>query len=113
MRYPTIVIFLAAIVMTGCVSSEQRAAIQSQKEHNTCLSYGLKYGTPEYAQCRMQTSSQNQQAKAANTAAVLEASAKLMEMGRRKPAMNVTTHTYTYRGRVMHCTTTGGFTNCN
>lgn len=47
------------LLVAGCASPEQIAARQAAQgaqiaasDDTTCQSYGLKFGTPEYAQCR-------------------------------------------------------------
>ena len=43
-------VFVAALLaLAGCSTAEDRVAADDA----TCRSYGIKTGTPEYAQCRM------------------------------------------------------------
>lgn len=45
-----IIVFIGFLLLSGCMSpGEQWAANDDAR----CSSYGLNYGTPEYAQCRM------------------------------------------------------------
>lgn len=46
---------IIAVVSAGCESSAElaaRAAARAADDDSMCQSYGLKFGTPEYAQCR-------------------------------------------------------------
>jgi hypothetical protein len=53
---------ILATILGGCASAEQVAA----QRNLTCQSYGMQFGTPEYADCRMQLAQiqQAQQAEA-------------------------------------------------
>lgn len=51
-------VLLLALPLAGCFgqSGEQVEA----EQHNACMYYGFRYGSPEYANCRMQTAQQQQ-----------------------------------------------------
>jgi len=51
-----VVVFVVVLTLSGCASREEIAAGDDDK----CLSYGLKFGTPEYAQCRQNLDGQRQ-----------------------------------------------------
>ena len=52
-----IAIFIGLLVLSGCASRQELAVNDDAK----CQSYGLKFGTPEYAQCRQNTEEQRQE----------------------------------------------------
>jgi hypothetical protein len=45
-------IALLTFVLVGCTSTKEQVAKQNFDDDNTCASYGLKFGTTEYARCR-------------------------------------------------------------
>jgi hypothetical protein len=59
----TVVVIAGGSLLTGCVGSgyQRNVAIQ-QTDDERCQSYGLKFGTPEYAQCRQSLEGQRQAA---------------------------------------------------
>ncbi len=63
-RANTIIIFLVAVFLAGCMTPEERQAQQeelllriAEREDAECTSYGLKFGSPEYGDCRVQLAS--------------------------------------------------------
>jgi hypothetical protein len=63
--------FIIAILLllTGCMSSEERMAANNAKDDQACLSYGAKPGTDAYVTCRAQLEGARRQADAAEDAA--------------------------------------------
>ncbi|ANW04977.1 hypothetical protein [Bradyrhizobium icense] len=52
---------LLALLLGGCdVTASQERATADRVDDAGCASYGLKYGSPEYAQCRMSKDQQRQ-----------------------------------------------------
>ena len=65
--------FLAVtFLLSGCKTPEQRIADQAAADDATCKSYGLQFGTQQYAECRMRLTDQRQAAQAAADAALLQ-----------------------------------------
>jgi hypothetical protein len=61
-------VFISLLLLSACASDRdiaaEQAAIRQQvnmNEDSTCRSYGLKYGTTEYANCRQNQASQRSQ----------------------------------------------------
>lgn len=51
----------AALVLGGCdLTASQERATADRTDNAECTGYGLKYGSPEYAQCRMSRDQQRQ-----------------------------------------------------
>jgi hypothetical protein len=51
-----LIVLGALILMAACTTPEERAAKAAEYEAGenwACASYGLRFGTPEFAQCRM------------------------------------------------------------
>ena len=46
------------LAVTGCQTMEQRDARRGASDDATCKSYGLQFGTPQYAECRMRMQQQ-------------------------------------------------------
>ena len=69
MRY----VLMACVLLAGCAEMEaarQRAAAQQAADDNAqCQYYGIRYGTPEYGQCRIMLQQARAQADANQTAA--------------------------------------------
>jgi hypothetical protein len=54
-------VLLLALLLGGCdVTASQERATAERVDAAGCASYGLKYGSPEYAQCRMSKDQQRQ-----------------------------------------------------
>ncbi len=71
-------LFALCAAASGCMSSQEIAARQQAADNSTCVSYGLKFGTSEYAQCRQNIAAQRHAAEqtdkaiqAANTRAAI------------------------------------------
>lgn len=47
---------LAALLLAGCQSGEERLAAQNAKDDQQCLSYGSQKGSDGYVACRAQLS---------------------------------------------------------
>jgi hypothetical protein len=58
----------ACVALGGCVSQQELAA----RDDATCNSYGLQYGSPGYADCRMRIAENRQQALQAALAQINE-----------------------------------------
>ncbi len=63
-RANTMIIFLVAVFLAGCMTPEERQTQQEERllqiaesEDAECTSYGLKFGSPEYGDCRVQLAS--------------------------------------------------------
>jgi hypothetical protein len=57
-----VICIFSLIVLAGCASNEDRIAARDANDEATCQSYGLKFGTPEYAQCRQNIAARRQAA---------------------------------------------------
>jgi hypothetical protein len=58
-----VAVIAAGSLLTGCVDyGYQRDVAIQQTDDARCQSYGLKFGTPEYAQCRQSLEGQRQAA---------------------------------------------------
>ncbi len=66
------VILFCGVILTGCVSQQQIAAKRSADDDTTCTSYGLKFGTPEYAQCRQNAAAQRAATEQAQSLAAMQ-----------------------------------------
>lgn len=88
--------------------------LQQQNDDATCKSYGLKFGTSDYAQCREQLltirSNQNIAASNANAQNNAAAAAILMQQNNKQPAQPYMMPTNA--PVTTNCTTTGNYTNC-
>jgi hypothetical protein len=60
-------LFLAVLALMGCTSAEEVRQKNAALDDETCRSYGLTFGTPEYAQCRQNIANQ----RSANARAAL------------------------------------------
>ncbi|PSS59726.1 hypothetical protein C6558_36780 [Ensifer sp. NM-2] len=45
---------LLGITLSGCVSGEERQYIRSQRDANTCQSFGAPYGSSAYSNCMLE-----------------------------------------------------------
>jgi hypothetical protein len=53
---------LSLVLLTGCAARYERIAReQAEQDQATCTSYGLIYGTDEFAQCRLLLKKQRDQ----------------------------------------------------
>lgn len=52
------IVTIAVLVLTGCVSSDEQAAIDRADDENRCQSFGFKPGTERYSNCLMTQSAQ-------------------------------------------------------
>jgi hypothetical protein len=60
------IVVLLALLVGGCdLTASQERATAERADDAGCLSYGLKYGSPEYAQCRLSKDQQRQAKQAA------------------------------------------------
>lgn len=77
------VVVLLALALAGCVSTQDKIANQNSTDDGTCSSYGLKFGTPEYAQCRQHIADRREAQKMADqqgyNAAVLNMTSNLQK----------------------------------
>lgn len=62
---------LLALLLAGCMSSEERLAANNAKDDQQCLSYGAKPGTDAYVNCRTQLESARRQANASVEAGMI------------------------------------------
>jgi hypothetical protein len=60
---------MGALALCSCVSDKEREAMLAAEDSNRCQSYGLQYGTPQYAECRMRIDQQRTTLRAAAIAA--------------------------------------------
>jgi hypothetical protein len=67
----TLVVLAVALAMSGCVTPQEREAMQTRADDASCQSYGAKPGSPEYVQCRTAKSQQHEMANATMAAAVI------------------------------------------
>ncbi len=75
------IIFLCVIIaLAGCKhqTPEQVAAQQDAADDATCKSFGLQFGTPAYADCRLRLREQVQVKAAADNAAATETSQQVL-----------------------------------
>ncbi|MBR1170556.1 hypothetical protein [Bradyrhizobium liaoningense] len=61
--------FLFLLLLSGCMSKEERMAAANAKDDQQCLSYGAQKGTDAYVNCRAQLEASRRQADAALSAA--------------------------------------------
>lgn len=52
------IVTIAVLMLTGCVSSEEQAALDRADDENRCQSFGFKPGTERYSNCLMTQSAQ-------------------------------------------------------
>jgi hypothetical protein len=83
------VLIAASLSLAGCQTAEELA----QEDDSTCRSYGLQFGTPDYAQCRQYQQSDRtaryqayQQRQAIENAARAFSNAAAQNEKNRKPA---------------------------
>lgn len=62
-------ILLTLLLLTSCMSGEERLAANNAKDDQTCLSYGAQKGTDAYVACRAQLEGARRQADATEDAA--------------------------------------------
>lgn len=87
------VVVLAFLVLAGCYHGPSQQEIAAQDDM-TCRSYGINFGTPEYAQCRQNIVAQRQ----ANMRAVL--GSRPMQPAYQAPTYQIPTSTTTSCNRV-------------
>jgi len=94
---------LVAAAVAGCMTAQERMAQVNAAQDATCRHWGLKFGTPEYANCRMELNRQQQ-------AREMAADAEMQAMYARQNALIVQQlnrgQTCSYNG-----STIGGITN--
>ena len=61
-------VLLAGVLLSGCA---QRMAARIPTDDEKCKSYGLQFGPPAYADCRMRAEQNRAQANAEATSALL------------------------------------------
>ena len=71
-------LLVAAIVLAGCGSSREELAAD---DHATCASYGFKYGTQAYGECRFAMDQNRQQREAMEDARRAQAGAAMVGVG--------------------------------
>jgi hypothetical protein len=89
-------VLLLALLVGGCdLTASQERATAERADDAGCASYGLKYGSPEYAQCRL---SKDQQRRANQAAAVGQVNRNNQETANQlqpaptvRPSVNCTT----------------------
>lgn len=64
-----IALLALALLLTGCMTREERIAAQNAKDDQKCLSYGAKKGTDAYVACRAQLDGARTTAEAIEDAA--------------------------------------------
>jgi len=97
------------LLMTGCMSAQERALANAQADDATCKSYGLSFGSDGYAQCRQNVANQ----RAANARAALGAFATMQAA---HPASQVPYYPMQVQQPVRlqtMCNTVGTTTFCN
>lgn len=57
-------VLVVAMLMAGCVTTQEQIALQAKADDAACQSYGAKPSTPEYIQCRTTKSQQHEMALA-------------------------------------------------
>jgi hypothetical protein len=57
-----------ALLLTGCLTQEEREARIDGADNDRCIGYGAQPGTSAYTQCRMQLAQMRQQTTVAQTA---------------------------------------------
>lgn len=48
-----LILLVAVIALAGCKSQQQVLAERTAEDDAKCKSYGMQFGTPQYADCRM------------------------------------------------------------
>ncbi len=70
MKLTTICLLVTgALALCSCMSDKEREAMLAAEDSERCKSYGLQYGTPQYAECRMRIDQQRTTLRAAAIAA--------------------------------------------
>lgn len=67
---PVLLIAGLVAILTGCQSTQERERLARQNDSQTCLEFGTKLGTSEYAECMLRQ--QERRDKAALMAAELQ-----------------------------------------
>ncbi len=62
---------LFGVALAGCMSQQEQAMRLAANDDAVCQSYGLTYGTPQYADCRMRVAEQRNAQQAATDAQLL------------------------------------------
>jgi hypothetical protein len=62
-------LLLCAVLLSACLSAKERAERLAADDDAQCKSYGLAFGTPAYADCRLRLHEGRQRAEAAVSAA--------------------------------------------
>jgi hypothetical protein len=91
-------VFIAAIALAACKTTEQAAYEQYQADSVMCARYGFTYGTEPFGQCMLALKQQREQAQAAAWANAYQG-LMLMQQSQPQPPINCT------------ATTMGAFTN--
>lgn len=57
--------------LAGCMTAQERAQRQAAADESQCANFGFQFGTPEFAQCRMNLATQREANDAALVGAML------------------------------------------
>jgi hypothetical protein len=96
MKYLTL---LVALLLTGCLTAEQRIAKHNAEDNQKCLGYGAQVGSSAYVNCRAQLDSARTTADAIEDAAPVGASIPVPASDAPKlQPMNITGPRCTSRG---------------
>lgn len=53
-RFGAIVLIALSVSTAACATSPEKQWARQQKDSETCLSFGTRYGTPDYAHCMLE-----------------------------------------------------------
>jgi len=108
------IIFVCGVLLAGCVSRQEIAAQHAADEDTTCISYGLKFGTPEYAQCRQNAAAQRVATEQAQSVASMRLGQTIVEQ---QQQVNQQLYNSMRPNRPIQCMSnafgTSIYTNCN
>ena len=88
--------FLLVLLLAGCMTQKEREAKLAAADDDKCKSFGLQFGTPQYADCRVKMTQIHASEEMAENQA---AAAYVSSLQRRQTTTN--------------CTQIGNTVNCN
>jgi hypothetical protein len=97
-------LLLGAVALGGCQTAAEQRAAEDRSDDAVCRSYGLKFGTPAYAECRQRRDALSRQQALAALGAL-----QSMQAAAPQPAPYVMP---TRQPVSTSCSTIGGITNC-
>jgi len=105
MRFIRVALVAGVAALGGCQTAQQQARNEAQADDAACQSYGLKFGTPAYAECRQRRDAASQQQ-------ALAALGALQGMRTPQPAAPEAYQMPVRRPVTTTCSMPGGITTC-